>query len=319
MYRNKGEFINIGLANFKEESLGGISNYRYLLFVKYIMTDLFDWKFYINEYPDLQKANIDNYEKAFAHWNEYGKKEKRLGYPNLQLKSHSTKCICTCIKNEHDFINNWLEYHINIGIDYFYILIDNIFEEQEEYIIADEFKNKIKFIKVDSDLVAKTLSNNNQPDLTEVMHKMLNILYKHVKEDWVICCALDNYIYIENLTIFLDNIRPDCTQIMMPWISIINPLNNSIKDMPYCLNNTENRLPFYYVGNGIMGSNHTQPIIKKNNLLRISTDSHTFISKTCKQIIYLNNKYIEVPQIIDDPFIIFHESYKYFNNFLQIR
>ena len=53
-----------------------------------------------------------------------------------------TCCICCCIKNEHDFINRWLEYHIKIGISHFYLLVDNVYDEQEPYIIDKKFKDK---------------------------------------------------------------------------------------------------------------------------------------------------------------------------------
>ena len=38
--------------------------------------------------------------------------------------------IFSMIKFEHDFINQWIEYHLEIGFSHFYLLIDNIFEEQ---------------------------------------------------------------------------------------------------------------------------------------------------------------------------------------------
>ena len=37
----------------------------------------FDWKTYINNYVDLQKAGINTKEKAKKHWIQYGKKENR--------------------------------------------------------------------------------------------------------------------------------------------------------------------------------------------------------------------------------------------------
>ena len=32
--------------------------------------------------------------------------------------------LYTCIKNEHDFINQFIEYHYKLGVDHFYFLID---------------------------------------------------------------------------------------------------------------------------------------------------------------------------------------------------
>jgi hypothetical protein len=37
----------------------------------------FDWKTYVENYEDLRKANINTYESALQHWNNFGKKEGR--------------------------------------------------------------------------------------------------------------------------------------------------------------------------------------------------------------------------------------------------
>ena len=42
------------------------------------MQDYFDWEFYVNFYPDLQKVGIKNEKQALKHWNKRGKKEGRL-------------------------------------------------------------------------------------------------------------------------------------------------------------------------------------------------------------------------------------------------
>jgi hypothetical protein len=38
----------------------------------------FDWRFYVNKYPDLRKAGINTEAKALAHWNKHGINEKRI-------------------------------------------------------------------------------------------------------------------------------------------------------------------------------------------------------------------------------------------------
>jgi len=40
--------------------------------------DNFNWRVYIDNYPDLRKNGIDNEEKAKRHWADYGKKEGRI-------------------------------------------------------------------------------------------------------------------------------------------------------------------------------------------------------------------------------------------------
>ena len=36
----------------------------------------FDYKFYIETYPDVTKTGFDNYEKALSHWNNYDNQNK---------------------------------------------------------------------------------------------------------------------------------------------------------------------------------------------------------------------------------------------------
>lgn len=38
----------------------------------------FDWKYYINKYPDLRDQGIVNRVKALQHYKKYGCKEKRF-------------------------------------------------------------------------------------------------------------------------------------------------------------------------------------------------------------------------------------------------
>ncbi len=42
------------------------------------MGEYFDWNYYVNRYKDLQKANINTYDKAVKHWNNHGINETRV-------------------------------------------------------------------------------------------------------------------------------------------------------------------------------------------------------------------------------------------------
>jgi len=47
---------------------------------------IFNWKNYIDRYPDLKKAGIKTFEKAYRHYLCYGKKENRTDYNRYFLK-----------------------------------------------------------------------------------------------------------------------------------------------------------------------------------------------------------------------------------------
>lgn len=212
-----------------------------------------------------------------------------------------TCCICCCIKNEHDFINRWLEYHIKIGISHFYLLVDNIYDKQEPYIIDEKFKNKVTMVLADKNYAikhnikqcGKHVNNSNIE-----IHKLYNTLFSLVKEDWISMCALDNYIYLyKNIDEFLTCIHNEnskCSQIIMPWINIANLLDNNVENFPLDLG-----IEKYYH----LPVKSCQCIIKKSNLKELNINSHTFISKTPNQVIYINNSYKLMPSILDTHYI----------------
>lgn len=67
----------------------------------------FNWEYYINKYPDLSNYKINNEPLALKHWNEYGKKEKRICsdipiYFNWKLYLLNNRDLIDCnINNEH--------------------------------------------------------------------------------------------------------------------------------------------------------------------------------------------------------------------------
>ena len=63
--------------------------------------------------------------------------------------------MITIVKNEHDFIEQWIEYNISLGIEHFLVLVDNIFYEQKKYDICD------KVCQFDVALINGTENNYN--------------------------------------------------------------------------------------------------------------------------------------------------------------
>ena len=51
----------------------------------------FDWVYYINKYPDLQKIRIDNREKALYHYKKFGIKENRFPNKNAEINYNKPK------------------------------------------------------------------------------------------------------------------------------------------------------------------------------------------------------------------------------------
>jgi hypothetical protein len=200
------------------------------------------------------------------------------------------------IKNEHDFINQWIEYHLKIGFSHFYLVIDNVRYEQPEYNINESFKSNVTFIKVNNDTLKKyTFPGGIEHSV--FIHLLLNyeVIDKGIiKEDWVTTIGLDQFIYLKdiNITTFLESIDKECTQIIIPWsICAFNT-----KDLPYD-NLMANVNQYLYEYNGTSG--HSNGFIRTNNVKALCGSSHSFISKSFKQKIYIVDEYFTEDSTLD--------------------
>ena len=50
-------------------------------------------------------------------------------------------CILTVIKNEHEYLDEWIRYHLDLGIDHIFIFEDIDSESHKE--ITDKYGNKV--------------------------------------------------------------------------------------------------------------------------------------------------------------------------------
>jgi len=62
----------------------------------------------------------------------------------------TTFSVITPVLNEHLFIDYFIQYHLNIGFNHIYILIDNINVNQESYIIDNKCIPQVTFINMTS-------------------------------------------------------------------------------------------------------------------------------------------------------------------------
>jgi len=214
-------------------------------------------------------------------------------------KINNSACIITMAKNEHDFINPWVEYHLKIGFSHFYILVDNICEKQPEYIIDETFKEFVTFIYAEENDIAEYFCELGS-SLTEILknhhysvlpHALVNhkIIYKNIiKEDWCTTIGIDQYIYLNGNTIqdYLSNINDDCSQIIIPWSFCCINTNDS---------NFENFLEnFHFYKSEYAGTNgHSNGLIKTENMKALCHSTHASISKSLTQKVFILDEYFD--------------------------
>lgn len=100
----------------------------------------FNWKYYINKYDDLKKANINTKVKAWEHWIKFGEKELRSCNPNNNIVNKGQwGCLYSHIKILEDAIKQ----------NYESILI-----LEDDIILTRDIENKIdklnEFININS-------------------------------------------------------------------------------------------------------------------------------------------------------------------------
>lgn len=117
--------------------------------------------------------------------------------------------ICTIAKNENAYINDWVNYHLNLGFDYIYIYdnndsemqyIGNIIERINDVKIISWHKEKIHFF--------------NQIAAYDDFIKKYSSLY-----DWCAFIDIDEFINLNtnDLKSFLEKAPKECNYIGLVW------------------------------------------------------------------------------------------------------
>lgn len=82
----------------------------------------FDWRFYINYYPDLRKAGINTEEKARTHYKNHGMKEKRRTHQIIQQSNHIPTISAL------DILSHINQIHVSEGVSMFKKRIQDKFQ-----------------------------------------------------------------------------------------------------------------------------------------------------------------------------------------------
>lgn len=111
-------------------------------------------------------------------------------------------CIVTIIKNEQKYLNEWLQYHINLGIDNIFVFEDTGSESHRDIcskynnvtLLPIEFTNNIIFI-----------TNKRISQIARYQRIIYYLKYKY-DFDWVIYIDVDEFLTLQDDNNTLDNI-----------------------------------------------------------------------------------------------------------------
>ena len=114
-------------------------------------------------------------------------------------------CICTIVKNEHQYLDEWIQYHLRLGIDYIFIFEDIDSETHKD--ITDKY-DKVSLANVD------TILNEKEQKYIRVLKKQHRVSAQDVYfikglcyiqtlniYDWCFVMDIDEFITCDSLNV----------------------------------------------------------------------------------------------------------------------
>jgi hypothetical protein len=109
-----------------------------------------------------------------------------------------TSCILTLIKNEHEYLDEWIRYHINLGINHLFIFEDYDSDSHEE--ICSKYSevtlSNIKEV-IDIEMVEKRRNHIIFKRQVEYIKSALSYIHENFNYDWCFYIDADEYITID--------------------------------------------------------------------------------------------------------------------------
>ena len=110
-------------------------------------------------------------------------------------------CICTIIKNEHQYLDEWIQYHLRLGIDYIFIFEDIDSDSHDEMCGRYEnvtLKNVNAVLTIDEQKEAKILKYTRKYNIQHFyFRRILNYIKNNFVVDWCFVIDPDEFITLQ--------------------------------------------------------------------------------------------------------------------------
>lgn len=127
-------------------------------------------------------------------------------------KVNQSLAILAIGRNETPFLDEWVEYHLNIGINrIYYISTDDDFDGIRAHVTGSRFRDNIKLFHFCSFEGHWQLSAYNQ-------------FRSRISEDWILVLDVDEFLYLNHfsdVSQFLDWVPDTAGQVQFPWANCI--------------------------------------------------------------------------------------------------
>lgn len=109
-----------------------------------------------------------------------------------------TSCILTLIKNEHEYLNEWIKYHINLGINHIFIIEDYDSNSHKE--ICDKYSN-VTLINITKLLNIEYINKFKKYRIyrrqLDYLRNSLNYINENYFYNWCFSIDADEFITID--------------------------------------------------------------------------------------------------------------------------
>jgi len=186
--------------------------------------------------------------------------------------SVKTFAIITPVYLEQNYINFFIEYHIALGFNKIYVIIDDSTNSQAEYKIFDELLPFVRLFR-HSDFYT---NHETEEYLKICYHKsalvhrtIIDKVYPLVSEEYVILLGIDSFLYLENMKLLEyfknKNISDDTALICFMWTCVHNYSYKSDYNILKSINDEKTLLE---------NNHHFFTLGKKSLVVGPSFDSH---------------------------------------------
>lgn len=110
-------------------------------------------------------------------------------------------CIGTVIKNEQEYLDDWIQYHLSLAIDKIFIVEDFYSESHQE--IVKRYSNSVELLSVSS-LGLCTYEEENRQN--KIQNAIFKYIYSLKQYEWLFIIDIDEYITLQDTNVYLSDV-----------------------------------------------------------------------------------------------------------------
>ena len=118
-----------------------------------------------------------------------------------------TTCIFTVIKNEHLYLDEWIRYHLKLGVQHIFLLED--FDSKTHKEITDKYPDSVTLLSVSEILAIRNVKLYKDKDINmQRPYTVSSICYikNNFNYDWCFIIDADEFLTLENSGDTLENV-----------------------------------------------------------------------------------------------------------------